>query len=543
MKDWWRKKNFLDRCEFAAAAVLSLLLLVLHLVFSFRAGPLWRDEISSLRLATMPTLSEVWKFLPFDPFPISYFLLLRSWQALGFAATDFGLRILGLLIGISLIGALWFSSHVINKSAPLWPLALFALNPFVLEIGDSLRPYGFGLIWIVLSAGLIWRVTFQKFRKPTILLAVVAALLSVQSLFTNALLLFAVCLGAFAILLKRKSWDRMTLIICIGFVSALSILPYLSIFRATRDWLEIAAGDTSLVSVTSSFFDAIRDGGAVAEATWLLWGGILILIPAILWSRPLARFFEAKRDHVMFAAIALFLSIVCTATFLCHAQYRIFPRYFLPLMAIGALAIHIFSEALRTRPQLRVINLCAVLLIAATAVPDFYERAKTRLTNCDRIAATLQARAETGDVVIVTSFFYAVSFQRYYHGAASWHAVPDVADSTLHRWDLLKEAMTHTDPMQKIVSDIESALKSGHRVFLVGKLHSSPTLQPDPLPPAPQSEYGWQMTPYFNNWKSELSFYIEHHAVHGSDLPVEAGPIVNLAETLGLFEVSGWRER
>src|SRR5437660_577063 len=124
-----KQKTTLERCEFAVAILLTVVLLACHVIFFLNAGPLWRDEISSLALATKPTLNEFWKSLPLDPFPALYFLLLRLWHAVGFGGSDIALRGLGLLIGVSLIGGLWRTCYLIDKSAPLWPLALLAFNP------------------------------------------------------------------------------------------------------------------------------------------------------------------------------------------------------------------------------------------------------------------------------------------------------------------------------------------------------------------------------------------------------------------------------
>src|SRR5438105_15964067 len=111
-------KTTLERCEFAAAILLTIFLLVCHFIFFLHAGPLWRDEISSLTLATKPTLSEFWKSLPLDPSPASYFLFLRLWHAIGLGESALGLRGLGLLIGLGLIGALGFCCYLTDLSPP-----------------------------------------------------------------------------------------------------------------------------------------------------------------------------------------------------------------------------------------------------------------------------------------------------------------------------------------------------------------------------------------------------------------------------------------
>src|SRR5437763_12354197 len=241
MKPFWSSERIVKRCEFGAAILLTLALVTLHFVFFVHAGPLWRDEISSLALATKPTLTEFWRCLAFDPFPASYFLLLRSWHAIGFGESDLALRELGLLIGALLVGSFWLSSYLIDKSPPLWPLALFAFNPLTLEGGDSLRPYGFGLIWIVFAFAFIWRIASGRFGKPIVICAFLTVLLSAQSLFTNAFMLFAIGLGAAVVLLKRKAWRAFWLIVGIGAAAALSLLVYLPTIQATRDWAQIIA--------------------------------------------------------------------------------------------------------------------------------------------------------------------------------------------------------------------------------------------------------------------------------------------------------------
>jgi hypothetical protein len=542
-----RMKRFLSEkiltaCELAVASLLTAFLVAFHAIFFLRAGALWRDEVSSLALATKPTAAEFWRSLPFDPFPAAYFILLRLWHGVGLGENDLALRGLGLLIGVLLIGAVWLSCSLINKSAPLWPLTLFALNPLTLEGGDSLRPYGFGLIWITLAFAFIWRIAFDRFGKAIALFAFVAALLSVQSLFTNAFILFAIGVGAAALLLQRKSWLALGLIFGIGLIAAISLLPYLPIIHVTGDWAKIIATKNDIAGVVAVGDDAISYGGTVARLAWLAFGAGLLGALLLAVTHRLAAVLDLNRDQIIFAATTMAVAGLATIGFLCTAQYLVFPRYFLPAMAIAALCVHNFWNSLPNRPGIRIISLFLVLLTAATALRPFCERAKMRMTNCDQIAVTLEQRAGRDDLIILTSFLYGVSFQRYYHGQTPWLAVPQIEDFSLHRWDLLKQAMARPDPVPDLISRAEMVLRAGHKIFLVGKLGPPSPTQPEPLPPAPESEFGWQMEPYLAQWKSELTYWFEHHALHGSNLPIEERQRVNPFESLGLFEVSGWRE-
>ena len=542
MKRPWSGKTIFERGELALAIFMTLILIGVHVIFFLHAGPLWRDEISSLTLATKPSFAEFWRFLPFDPFPASYFLLLRSWHAIGLGESDLQLRVLGLLIGLSLIGAFWFSCHSIDKSPPLWPLALFALNPLTLEAGDSLRPYGFGLIWVVFAFGLIWKMTFGEIRKRTVAFAFVAAVLSVQSLFTNAFILLATGTSAILLLLCAKEWSKLILIITIGLVAALTLLPYLPIIRATGEWSKIIANKNELTGVLAVARDALAEPGTAAYWTWLALGVGSIGSCLFAFSGRLTAIFDLKRKGVMFAGATLFITVVATIVFLCAAQYLVFPRYFLPTMGVAALSVHVFWGALPNRIATRAVSLILATFIVVLSVPSLYARANMRMTNCDKIAIAVEQRASSEDLIIVTSFFYGVSFQRYYHGQASWLAVPPVADFSLHRWDLLREAMARPDPMPDLLSHAETVLRNGHRLFLVGKLGPPLPEEPESLPPAPQTEFGWQMEPYVQSWKAELTYWIKHHTIHGNELSINDLQSVNWFERLGVFEASGWRE-
>ena len=540
MKPFWSSERILKRCEFGAAILLTLALVTLHIVFFVHAGALWRDEISSLTLATEPTLSEFWKSLPLDPSPASYFLFLRLWHAIGLGESDLGLRGLGLLIGPGLIGALWFSCYLIDESPPLWPLTLFAFSPLTLENGDSLRPYGLALIWITLAFGFIWRITFGQFGKWTILFALIAALLSVQTLFMNAFALFAIGIGAGVVLLKHKRWRALLLVIAIGAIAALSVLFFRRL-QQPQDWGLVVGGRNGVTGAIAVADDAIDDGGEIARWAWLVHGGGTLLSFVLAMPARPAAIVDLKRDRALFAGPTMFVAIFATIMSFSAVEV-VFPRYFLLALAIIALSIHVFWSALRSHVATRMLSLGLALFVATTSIRPLHERAHMRMTNCDMIANLLEQRVSRDDLIVVTTPFYGVSFHRYYHGEAEWLAVPPIADFSLQHWDLLKQALAHPDPVPEIVSRLETVLRNGHKVFLVGKLGPALSEQPEPLPPAPQSEFGWRMEPYVQEWKAELTYWIEHHAVHGNELPVGNPETVNPLEYLGLFEISGWRE-
>ena len=63
----------------------------------------------------------------------------------------------------------------------------FAFDP----ASDVTREIGGGLLWIVFAFAFIWRIASGRFGKPIVICAFLTVLLSAQSLFTNAFMLFA----------------------------------------------------------------------------------------------------------------------------------------------------------------------------------------------------------------------------------------------------------------------------------------------------------------------------------------------------------------
>src|SRR5207237_3317787 len=154
--------------------------------------------------------------LIYDPFPTLFFALLRFWEWSGLGGTDQGLRHLGFLIGVGITVALWITAWSIKKAPPILALALFGLSPVALVWGDSLRAYGFSCMWNILSIGLIWKLVCERPRTSHIVVATLAALLSVHSLFPNAFFLFAAGAGAILVAARRRWWRTVFIIVGIG---------------------------------------------------------------------------------------------------------------------------------------------------------------------------------------------------------------------------------------------------------------------------------------------------------------------------------------
>ena len=105
----WRNGGFI------AAGLLSLLAAAFHVIFFLQVGGFWRDEVNLINLAVRSPLRDAAR----DSFPILMPLLVRAWSWVDLAQTDTGLRCLGMIIGLSLLAALWLGLPAFAQGAVL----------------------------------------------------------------------------------------------------------------------------------------------------------------------------------------------------------------------------------------------------------------------------------------------------------------------------------------------------------------------------------------------------------------------------------------
>lgn len=145
-------------------------------------------------------------------------------------------------------------------------------------------------------------------------------------------------------------------------------------------------------------------------------------------------------------------------------------------------------------------------------------------------------------MIVINPWYVGVSFDRYYHGAAAWNTVPPISSHALHRYDLVKDAMTVSSPIDPLLRTISDTLKGGHRVWIVGALPLQDTGQPPPgLAPAPYDPVGWSEAAYTMEWATEVGYFIQAHASKGESLnPLTKQP-VNSFEDISLLVLEGWQ--
>ncbi len=522
----------LQRAEWATALLITLFAVALHALRLIHAGPLWRDEAAAFHLATSTTLGEV--IAKHESFPPPFFLILRSWVA-AFGGSDSALRLFGLLAGLGLLATFWWTARRTTGTVPLVGLALVAVNPSVLIFGDSLRGYGLGTVAILAAFGAFARLVARPDRR-TIAAAAVAAMLSVQLLLSNAVLLLALGLATIGIGIVRRRPRVVLAVVAIGAAAALSLLPWTSPLLATRSWsmlLETPVGPREILG------EMVRTASApVATLRWV-W---LVLLGLAIFSSATGRGVDSEettKDMRLFCLFALPALILAQWGFLEALGYAPRPWYYLPVLALAAAALDVL---LAVSSLTRTVRLgIAVLAVLALALPSL-ALARVRMTNVDLVTERIAAEAAPGDLVVVAPWQNGISYLRYGRGAIPWMTLPDLADHRIHRYDLVKARMAEPDPLRDVVGAVERTLRAGHRVWVAGELEVPPPGAPVPvLPPAPSAPSGWQEQPYLQSWSVQLGAFLRDHATGGGRVPVTWNGPINGFERLDLLVFSGWR--
>src|SRR5688572_23543246 len=210
-----RASSLARKAEIIVAVLLTLAVVFLHVTAAISAGALWRDEAAVLGLATLPKFGDVWANLEHEAFPILWPLILREYSSLVGPMNDQAFRVLGLVIGLCVVAALWFNARTFRQSVPLFSLALLAMSPSLIVWGDSIRAYGFGILLILLGGVSLWRFV-EKPGAGRFAAAAIAAIGSVQTLFYNSVLLLAFCAGAVAVCALSRDWKKAGLVLTIG---------------------------------------------------------------------------------------------------------------------------------------------------------------------------------------------------------------------------------------------------------------------------------------------------------------------------------------
>ena len=528
------------RLPAAAAGFLTLAAIFLNVQAALSAGALWRDEANTVALANLRTTGDVWKNLQFDSFPVLWLAVVRIFSALSGSGNDTAFRTLGLVLGLTLIGALWINARAFGYRFPVAALALFAVAPSVIRWGDSMRAYGLGMVLILFTISAIWRFVGWP-AGGRLMLATLCAILSVHTIYYNSVLLLAVCAGAVVVCLRRRRPPVAAAVIGIGFVSALSLIPYVQVIHAAKGWNALVRIPVYTFEwFTSRLLETLLPGGWWALPVWVVAFVVCMSIGVFAITRRGVHLSEDQRDAILFASVMLGVGSAGSFVFLRTLSYATQPWYYLTLLLVVAVAIDvILGTAAASKRSLGTLSVAAIIVGGSTALAGSTQLA-SRLTNADTVAQQLRRISRSGDVILVNPWYYGVSFERYYRGQARWQTLPAIPFHAFHRYDLVMNAANDSTnaAMSADLDDAKRALIRGSTVFVVGKFPRASTDQRSNKRPR-YAAADWDLN---RRWAAELADWIRLHASSSVAVRLDSKQPISRYEAMTITAVRGWRE-
>lgn len=529
--------DFLKRAEWGLAVLLTATTLFLLVTRATHAGALWRDECAVVNLARMPSVADIIQNFQHEAFPFPFPIFVRAYTNV-VGSSDAALRCFGIAAGAALLGALWFSSHLMGRAPPLVSLALLGLNTTFLFWGTTVRGYGFGSALIVLAFGLLVSVTLHPSR-TSIIAAAVVSVAAVQCLVHNLALIFALITSAAIVCLVRHDLRRLIIFLSILGLCMLSFLPYLNAY--SNSWSQVVEFPVTFRLLCNQFSFAL--GNPSPGVAWFWHIAFIILFAASIWRIYRSRSHKPVPDWdlLLLGSLAAIVAPIAYYEFLQTLSYLTRSWYFLALLSVLAVALDCLALALSSAIWIRTGRLIfaaiALVVLPINAWPKIIERQ----TNIDLVAKKVSESAKPADLIVVAPWQYGISFQRYYHGNTPWITLPTIVDLRVHRYDLFREKMLSSHPIDDVLEKIHGTLAAGNHVWFVGGIKLPPEGSvPKSLPPPPSASAGWDNVAYSDSWMQQLGAFVREHSEHGQTVTLPSTGAVNSFEDVPLVVVDGW---
>ena len=519
------------RVEWATFTAGCVLVLFLHVTLYRHSGSFWRDEASTIRVATAPGWGANVEFAFDRLFPIAFCRPSAALDPCGPGTTEAGIRLFGLVISLGVVVSLACSGLALTGRAPLVAISLIAFNWSVFYFGSSIRAYGLAVLFIVPCFAAFWRVV----RSPTrwnVAAALVLATLSIHCNYQNCYLLLAIGVaGACACreqALEARSSDP-HVVRDRGSFDAHLPAHHQGIPRWRRDPRHQMGPkhDTRAArrgACRGEFSSPCHLDRTVARSRRV--PGLPVHSrsgPAVRPENAVAGAVQPSGDRDRRYCRILFFRI-----------NRMFPYpwHFIPWIAFSGMVVEIGFRTLRSAVWSPMSGLLASGLVIALCTGPIWRLAHVRRTNLDVIAEKLTEEARPGDLILVSPFYLCPGFEHHYRGPVEWSQLPSPGR--------IKELMMTADAITPTLSKVRRTLSSGNRVWCVGGLRFLPPNKvPWSLPPAPHSQFGWDSNAYIEEWSMQTGYFVQNHALRRRILPVDRS--VNELENVPLMCVEGWR--
>ena len=292
---------------------VALLFVVVGLLARLRAADapfLQPDEVLHLRIASAPTLADLYRLSLTNAHPPLFYVLLRGWRHV--AHSDWALRLLPAAFGTAFLWSAWrWAAGTLGRACGLITLACVAFLPSVVVVSTELRGYAL-LLWAIGSA--LWALE-EAFAARSVRMLWLFTGLSAVALATHYSA-FRILAGVFVYAAARLALERPPRRFLLAWTAGQALLCALAVFlyathlvhlrgspleqEVQGTWLQEAflrqgQGPVAFLARRTlslfQYFFSTKAGGAVALALFaggVAWLAVRRMPVAILLAVPFA---------------------------------------------------------------------------------------------------------------------------------------------------------------------------------------------------------------------------------------------------------------
>jgi hypothetical protein len=311
------------------------------------------------------------------------------------------------------------------------------------------------------------------------------------------------------------------------------------------DRLPLGTTTGRLVSEFAKAIDFWLPGGLMFPA-WVVLVAVSIGVCSYRLHRLEPSRTPEQRELALFALATLAAGSLCFFTYLRFLNVPTAVWYYLPLLAVLAVVFEISAKLLvRDGAAGRSIRLALVAAVFLATFQDGWRAAHARWTNLDLLAQGLGERVSADDFVLVHPWYEGVTFNRYYRGSAAWSTLPEGAVTVFQDHRPIIAKMMERDPIRGILERIETTLRSGHRVWVIGGTDEIEEGEaPGSLPPSPSGgRTGPRDEAYMRVWGRQVMALLHEHGAKRKYVTIADPGRHPHFERAVLFAVQGWRGR
>ena len=441
-------------------------------------SPLWLDEAISVNISKLP-VSQIPRALSHDGAPPLYYVILHFWMA-AFGQSDFAVRALSGIVSVGTLPLLWLAGRRVGGRTVAWVTFFLGLtSPFAINYATATRMYSFMILFSVLGFLALQRAVEQPTRGRLVAVsAITAALLYTHYWGLYLVLVTALWLGWRA----RRTGTGRPILRAMGF-GTLLWLPWFPVFayqalHTGTPWTS-AASPGDLLALFGDYSGPGSWGMLLMFASFTLFmvgvfGRTAVPGTVVRTTEPDGSTHETECGPAVVIelrprpgmaplvvvalgtlVVAVVLGAVANAAFVARYTAVVLPL-FLMVVAAGIAVI----------PGRRFRAGCIAVLCLAGLLTGYGENKQQR-TQAVKVAAVLNAQAQSGDVVAYCPDQLGPAVDRLL-------TVRGVVELTFPRaigpqrvnWVDYRKVIAHTD-VETFAQEVLARVGAGHTLWLV----------------------------------------------------------------------------